>query len=183
MLTHSKYQLHEVASTDSTRPVLNSVFVDSDFGKAVATNGTAMAIVPMATLQGDKPKAIVPSDVWRNASKLGGKHGHVELTLKDETVEWMTKTGNASAKYVPGEYPNYKQVMPEIHEDRQIKICFDAEQLLALAKAIGAGGLAKGSKFVTMTIDREDLRKPYIVTTFQSPEAIGILMPAMLNKA
>jgi len=130
-------------STDETRYVLNGIFFSFKEGKAtlVATDGRRLALtdeeaeIP-ATSQAD---FIVPTKAINELTRLLGT-GPVEIQFTENMVAFRTKPAAEGglgvliiSKLVDGNYPNYRQVIPQAPLER---ITLVREELLqALRRA------------------------------------------------
>ena len=174
----NKSKLSLVASTDAGRPAIQHVYVDGDF--AVATNGKAMAIVPVIKEEGDKAQAIVPIDVVKSAEKFGNKARQAQITLNGEAKASDGNGKSVALPYPELNYPNYKQVIPE---ESAVTVALDAKLLWELAQALGAEGWSRSKpngQFIVKLHIKDDL-SAVRVTTEANRSALGIIMPCVLS--
>lgn len=105
-----------IASTDASKYVLNSIFYDAKNSCIVATNGAALSIHPCKL--GLSENFIIPSDHVRI---ITGHFSGVEGLMigKDETRLTLKAEGlTFTARLMEGMYPNYRQVIPS--ESRKV---------------------------------------------------------------
>lgn len=176
MKIDKKYKIESASSTQASRAILNSVYIDKIDGQtaaqAIATDGRMMAIVPVTLGKNDKTGVIVSPKAFAAARKACGRlqEAHIELNCSAKVTGGY---GEQSFPYIDGTYPNYRQVLPEEYKN-SVKVTFDAKLLYSLWKAIG-GEDANQNK-VTLEIDSEkDNHNPIKVTT--DGDGKGILMP------
>jgi len=173
----SKYQIEKAASTDKNRFTINTVYFDN--GHAIATDGRIMAIVPCEHSEEEQGKAVQAEDFSKVRKAQGAKASYVEGKLNGSFS--ATGKNGESYSYKLGEYiyPNYKQVIPQNDTEASFQVSFDANLLLKLAQAIGAGGIEKGSLLVTLTVI--DSEKPILVKANNNKESFGVMMPVRIS--
>ena len=169
MILDPSYQIHKACSTDPVRTAIHGVHITEDV--AIATDGRIMAVVPITLTDDDKRGVTVPA----GAIKSRGKTGH--LALGTDVVGWLTPTGNASARYITDDFPNWRHVLPP-EPTNSIVLRLDAALLFSLAEAIGAPGTRDHAKarVVVVTIDADNRTRPWRVTT-DTNSALGVFMP------
>jgi DNA polymerase-3 subunit beta len=101
------------ASTDETRYVLQSVYIESDARKlsVIATNGRELAMAE-TTLIGSKFTILVPSNFSGNLSAMLARKSAV-LSSSANGLRVDHDAGSYFCKQMDGNYPNYKQVIPD----------------------------------------------------------------------
>lgn len=136
------------ASTDDTRYVINSCFLDlteKGTGKScmVSTDGRRLTVYNSMTLPLDKG-AIVPTTKFLSWLKGDCQIGAVEKN----GVQWFAvETGPWSylTKAIAGTYPNYRQVLPSDPGNNKITFADDIAPLKQILKALpdvsGQGGI------------------------------------------
>ena len=121
------------ASSDDSRPLLKSAYLDVDAKKGhriVATDSRRLSVFPCGILPLAK-SAIVPSTKFLNWSKLEGETqigaGKGVFTLRCGPWTYTTKT-------VEGQYPRWSQVVPAYGGDRTLDL--SEEDAAMLIKAL-----------------------------------------------
>jgi len=119
------------ASKDSTRPILNGVFIDGEHKRAVATDGRILASIPCPTES--EQQAIIPTRALESAL-AGSKKAYLGAALLNDTITKPTPNGSTVSTFDPidGRYPNWKHVVPDFKDDRTL-ISIDAKYLKMLA--------------------------------------------------
>lgn len=184
MKIHKDIKIEAIASGDRSRYNTSEPFLDTSVEGApllVATNGKAMAAVPVELQEGDA-QGYVSADVLKTARKQAGrlKQACVKLngvaTLPDEST--MPRHGKAK----DGEFPKWRNVWPEFDGKSTVRVAIDAELLADLAKAMGTRGVVL--KFVLpkegSAADSAIEARPCGVGhggTCAEPSAKGLLMP------
>jgi DNA polymerase-3 subunit beta len=127
-------------STDESRYVLNGIFISLKEQKMtmVATDGRRLALVDEEV---DIPKNsqgefIIPTKAVNELNRLLGDKGDVELKLSENQVALTLNDDKAFSilllsKLVEGNYPNYRQVIPNETKER---IALPREELLAAVR-------------------------------------------------
>jgi DNA polymerase III subunit beta len=124
-------------STDETRYVLNGLLVSFGDSKltVVATDGRRLALVEQEV---DFPKAnsgeaIVPSKAIGEVQRLLKDKGDLQITLTENQIGFEIDGTLLISKLIEGNYPNYRQVIPNEVEEH---ISLERETLLqALRRA------------------------------------------------
>lgn len=172
-----------VLSNDETRPHLNSAWLDVEAGRLVATNGHALAIVPVELEPGDKAGPVPPGAV-RAARKRETEcqEGAVvcgDVTYKRGDAEHPASTAEKRAQIVPSFRPG---------DAGTVTFGLNAALLLKLARSIGAHA-SEGYTFVGLTVKIPEPGKPMLSCILVTPGtnlddsgAVGALMPARVGK-
>lgn len=174
MRLKSKYQIEKAASEDATRFQIKKILIDD--GKAVATDGRIMAIVPCVHADSEDKKTILADDLafirksQKNIAKLSGE---VVIELNGKIQASGDNGMNIELEAPDSNYPNYKQVIPQ--GEPKFRIGFDLQYLVKLAKAIGADGNEKGKSFVELELFEEN--GAFIVRNHKDKAAYGVQMP------
>lgn len=79
--------------------------------------------------------------------------------------------------YPETNFPNWKQVLPDFTDKKTMKVSFDINLLVRLAKSLGADN--KHDCLVTLEI--EDPERAFIVRPNNSKDAYGIQMPVRIK--
>lgn len=151
-----EYKLENIL--DNTREVLNSVYVyQNGQSWAVATNGKALAKVPVTLEAGEleKGNSVLGSDFkFQRQNPAVKKQDHVFHFLQP----------------LNSEYPTIENVFPA-KENIKIEIGINAKMLKDLADALGSGDCVK------LSITDE---KTAIIVKALTSDAIGLLMPSRI---
>lgn len=180
MKLDKKYQIEKCVGTDMTgRKTLTNVFLsltgrdDKEGPCLIATDGRMLAIVPAVLEPQDVAGYVTPDQC-----KLARKGNGVAL-LPGAALDALT--GINYPRPTVETHGQFPQVLCKASvylppEDRPVafSIRLDADRLLKLALALGAGGDGKASRMVTLEFSSPN--DPIVVKT--DSLAYGLLMPA-----
>ena len=188
------HDITKFASTDASRYALNGVFVDGEYSRVVATNGTVLASVPCPA--GNDQKTIVPTKEFANVLS-GPKKSFFGASIVNTTLTSRTLNGSTVSTFseIDGTFPNYQQVIPDFGEGGRTRIKIGAKYLKLIAEYA-----IKHAKRNRDSVDRDaawivlgvkDDSSPLTAAVEIDPgnedsafpvEAKFVLMPAKLNK-
>lgn len=200
MKIDTRYETERLVSKDATRPHLHNLHYDKGNQKLVATNGHAMAVVPVVPSDDDVAGWVTP-DAMRAARKAAGKmssgeiHANGALAVKDGPT--FPRPGALGVGFPPYEavIPGYRQ-----GDAGTVTVGIDAALLLELAKTLGAHKTTQGCALVHLTIKLPDVTyrpdiipvreetehlvlgemlDPMVVSVGNDP-AVGIIMPVRI---
>jgi DNA polymerase III subunit beta len=107
------------ASRDESRPVLTGILVQFGGGKLVmaATDSYRLA-VKETSFSGSVPdlEAIVPGRALQELSRIAGSGDEVEIGVQENQVLFSTDGVWLTTRRIDGQFPNYKQLLPESFE-------------------------------------------------------------------
>lgn len=179
MLIDRKFKPELVASTDITRVNLVHPWLDKDSKTVSASNGFALVVVPVSEVDRDTGGAITV-DALKAARKATSK-AHSEAAIEANGA-LCTLDGTKYPRPVIKAPPvsALLSAAPRPNGEGTITLSFDAELLVKIAEAIGAG---KATKIVQLTayVGKDKDREPLTVTIggrcgYREP--IGLLMPS-----
>lgn len=178
---HSK--IEECVSHDPTRAVLHNVHLDVEAKSLVATNGHMIAIVPVEPEEGDVTGYVTPEAL--KAAREGGKFHEPSISCNSSLALPDGRSFPRPKAEDIGNYPNYKQVIPEADRQVAFTVRLNAEYLYSIAKAISDG------KNTVVTLEfAEHIRRAHPDGTFtEHPQPIvvkgaggkGVLMPCRMS--
>jgi DNA polymerase-3 subunit beta len=107
------------ASRDESRPVLTGILVQFTAGTLVmaATDSYRLA-VKQTTLEGSVPEleAIVPARALQELARIATSGDEVEVGVHENQVIFATSGVWLTTRRIDGQFPNYKQLLPEAFE-------------------------------------------------------------------
>lgn len=107
------------ASRDESRPVLTGVLVQFGDGKLVmaATDSYRLAVKETG-LDGKTPdlEAIVPGRALQELSRIASAGDEVEIGVQENQVLFATEGIWLTTRRIDGQFPNYRQLLPEAFE-------------------------------------------------------------------
>jgi len=107
------------ASRDESRPVLTGILVSFTGGKLVmaATDSYRLA-VKETELDGSAPEleAIVPSRALQELARIASSGDTVEVGVHENQVIFSTDGAWLTTRRIDGQFPNYRQLLPEQFE-------------------------------------------------------------------
>jgi DNA polymerase III sliding clamp (beta) subunit (PCNA family) len=164
-------RIENAASKESSRHTLQSVQVDVEHKRVMATDGNILAIVPCDVTDQDHSVLLTADSIKQiRAMQKRAKSIPVELVLNGKA----TATGKAeSAEYElgKGRFPNMDMAIPK-YDDIPATVTLNVELLYRLAKAMTA---PDDPLIVTLTV--KDPLSSVLVKTRRNPDAVGVIMP------
>ena len=113
------HRVARAASRDESRPVLTGILVSFAGGKLVmaATDSYRLA-VKETELEGTIPdlEAIVPSRALQELARIAGSGDNVEVGVHENQVVFATDGVWLTTRRIDGQFPNYRQLLPEQFE-------------------------------------------------------------------
>jgi DNA polymerase III subunit beta len=107
------------ASRDESRPVLTGVLVQFGDGKLVmaATDSYRLAVKETG-LSGKTPdlEAIVPGRALQELARIASAGDEVEIGVQENQVLFSTEGVWLTTRRIDGQFPNYRQLLPESFE-------------------------------------------------------------------
>lgn len=131
-------QVARAASRDEARPVLTGVLVEvsREGVTLVATDSYRLAVRELVATAAGEAKAIVPeraiSEGGRAAQAI--EKGEVELFVDESQVSFQVGRLMLTSRLIEGEFPNYRQLLPERYENR---LTVPRQQLLDAVRRVG----------------------------------------------
>jgi DNA polymerase-3 subunit beta len=107
------------ASRDESRPVLTGILVQFTAGTLVmaATDSYRLA-VKQTVLEGTVPEleAIVPARALQELARIANSGDEIEVGVHENQVIFATSGVWLTTRRIDGQFPNYKQLLPEAFE-------------------------------------------------------------------
>ncbi|MDP9296743.1 MAG: DNA polymerase III subunit beta [Actinomycetota bacterium] len=117
-------QVARAASRDEARPVLTGVLVEvnREGVTLVATDSYRLAVRDLTATAEGEAKAIVPERAMSEAGRAASadEKGEVQLFLDASQVSFRIGSLALTSRLIEGEFPNYRQLLPEAYESRLI---------------------------------------------------------------
>src|SRR6266513_3152436 len=124
------------ASRDESRPVLTGILVRFEPGKLVmaATDSYRLSVKETA-LEGTVPEleAIVPARALTELARIAPEGESVSLGVHENQVVCGTGTAWLTTRRIDGQFPNYKQLVPEAFEH---EVPLPREELLDVVRRV-----------------------------------------------
>jgi DNA polymerase III subunit beta len=118
-LLETIHRVARAASRDESRPVLTGILVSFTGGKIVmaATDSYRLA-VKETELSGSAPEleAIVPSRALQELARIASSGETVEVGVHENQVLFSTDGAWLTTRRIDGQFPNYRQLLPEAFE-------------------------------------------------------------------
>ena len=118
-LLETIHRVARAASRDESRPVLTGILVQFTAGMLVmaATDSYRLA-VKQTTLEGAVPEleAIVPARALQELARIATSGDEVEVGVHENQVIFATSGVWLTTRRIDGQFPNYKQLLPEAFE-------------------------------------------------------------------
>jgi DNA polymerase-3 subunit beta len=119
LLIETIHRVARAASRDESRPVLTGILVSFSGGKLVmaATDSYRLAVKETA-LSGAAPEleAIVPSRALQELARIASSGDSVEVGVHENQVVFATEGVWLTTRRIDGQFPNYRQLLPEQFE-------------------------------------------------------------------
>ena len=124
------------ASRDESRPVLTGVLVHFEPGKLVmAATDSYRLSVKETGLEGTVPEleAIVPARALGELARIAGEGDKIVLGVHENQVVFGTGDAWLTTRRIDGQFPNYKQLVPEAFEH---ELSLPREELLDVVRRV-----------------------------------------------
>ena len=131
------------ASRDESRPVLTGVLVRFEGDRLImaATDSYRLAVKETAlSTSGPELDAIIPARALQELARLAGSAEDVELGVHENHVIFSAGDVWLTSRRIDGQFPNYKQLLPESFE---IEIATPRVALLEVVRRAGLDGAAQ----------------------------------------
>ena len=119
LLLETIHRVARAASRDESRPVLTGILVSFAGGKVVmaATDSYRLA-VKETEVGGNAPEieAIVPSRALQELARIASSGDTVEVGVHENQVLFSTDGAWLTTRRIDGQFPNYRQLLPEQFE-------------------------------------------------------------------
>ena len=131
-------QVARAASRDEARPVLTGVLleVSREGVTLAATDSYRLAVRELVATAAGEARAIVPeralSEAGRAAAAL--EKGDVEMFVDESQVSFQVGQLVLTSRLIEGEFPNYRQLLPEAYESR---LTVSRQQLSDAVRRVG----------------------------------------------
>jgi DNA polymerase-3 subunit beta len=131
-------QVARAASRDEARPVLTGVLleVSREGVTLVATDSYRLAVRELVATAAGEGRAIVPERAMSEAGRAaaGVEKGEIEIFLDESQVSFQVGRLTLTSRLIEGEFPNYRQLLPEAYESR---LTVSRQQLTDAVKRVG----------------------------------------------
>jgi DNA polymerase-3 subunit beta len=131
-------QVGRGASRDEARPVLTGVLleVSREGVVMVATDSYRLAVRDLVASATGEAKAIVPERAMAEAGRAAAADDKstVEIFVDESQVSFKIGTLTLTSRLIEGEFPNYRQLLPEAMESR---LTVSRQQLLDAVRRVG----------------------------------------------
>jgi DNA polymerase-3 subunit beta len=107
------------ASRDESRPVLTGILVRFEAGKLVMVATDSYRLSVKETALGEAApelEAIIPARALTELSRLAGAGDTIDLGVHENHVVFGTGDAWLTTRRIDGQFPNYKQLLPEAFE-------------------------------------------------------------------
>ena len=131
-------QVARAASRDEARPVLTGILleVSREGVTLVATDSYRLAVRDLVATSAGEAKAIVPERALSEAGRAAQtmEKGEVEVFVDESQVSFRAGTLMLTSRLIEGEFPNYRQLLPEQYESR---LTVSRQQLIDAVRRVG----------------------------------------------
>lgn len=153
------------ASHDETRPILGGVFFHTVKGKLLiaATDGYRLAEAEIAEIK-DEISCVVPSATLIDTLRIlqDSEEGSIKLLFDDGQFGVVAGETKLVSRLIDGQYPEYKQLIPESSE---IEFSVEREELMTAAKLAGLFARESGG---SITLKASDINNEVVVSSVAS---------------
>jgi DNA polymerase-3 subunit beta len=157
-------QVARAASRDEARPVLTGVLLETNREglTMAATDSYRLAVRELRATGEGEARALVPERAISEAGRAAGskEKGGVEVVIGEAQAAFRVGTLRMTSRLIEGEFPNYRQLLPEPGENR---LAVARVELLEAVRRVGL--LARESSPVRLELNALGVR-----LTSQSPD-------------
>ena len=182
MKLNKKCKIEAIASKDSTRHVLMAPFLEVKEGKGnlIATNGQGLVVIPVEISESDV-SGHIPLTALKESRK--GKVAEPILECSEKAI--LLQDGASFPRVDLGNFPNWRQVIPDQEGKTLRRVALNAEMLFAIASAMGTSGVIL--EFDAGNFDGAPIKVfpassgRHGVDVPASQDAFGVIMPIRIS--
>ena len=182
MKLNKKCKIESIASKDSTRHVLMAPYLEvkAGNGNLIATNGQGLVVIPVEVSESD-----VSGHIPLTALKESRKGKVTEPILECSEKAILLQDGTSFQRADLGNFPNWRQIIPDQEGKTLRRVALNAEMLHAIASAMGTAGVIL--EFDAGNFDGAPIKVfptssgKYGVDAPASHDAFGVIMPIRLS--
>jgi DNA polymerase-3 subunit beta len=138
MFAEAVGQVARAASKDEARPVLTGVLleVSREGVTLVSTDSYRLAVRDLVATAAGEARAIVPERALSEAGRAAqlNEKAEVEVFLDESQVSFQIGSLTLTSRLIEGEFPNYRQLLPEAYESR---LTVSRQQLMDAVRRVG----------------------------------------------
>jgi DNA polymerase-3 subunit beta len=131
-------QVGRAASRDEARPVLTGVLIEisREGCMLAATDSYRLAVRELVATADGEARAIVPERALSEAGRAAAadEKGTVQISVDESQIAFRAGGLTLTSRLIEGEFPNYRQLLPEGHESR---LTVSRQQLLEAVTRVG----------------------------------------------
>jgi DNA polymerase-3 subunit beta len=131
-------QVARAASRDEARPMLTGVLVEvsREGVTLVATDSYRLAVRELVATASGEAKALVPERAMTEAGRAAQaiEKGDIEVFIDQSQVSFSLGSLSLTSRLIDGEFPNYRQLLPEKYESR---LTASRQQLMDAVRRVG----------------------------------------------
>lgn len=131
-------QVGRAASRDEARPVLTGVLLEisREGVTLVSTDSYRLAVRDLVATSAGEAKAIVPERALSEAARAAQALDKTEMDVfvDESQVSFQVGTFTLTSRLIEGEFPNYRQLLPEAYESR---LTVSRQQLMDAVRRVG----------------------------------------------
>jgi DNA polymerase-3 subunit beta len=131
-------QVGRAASRDEARPVLTGVLIEVSREGVVmaATDSYRLAVRDLLATADGEARAIVPERALTEAGRAAQavEKSSIEIFVDESQVAFRIGQLTLTSRLIEGEFPNYRQLLPEQHESR---LTISRQALLDAVRRVG----------------------------------------------
>jgi DNA polymerase III subunit beta len=150
-------QVTRAASRDEARPILTGVLleVSREGLTMVATDSYRLSVRELTATAEQEARALIPERALTEAGRAAASEekGDVELFIDQGQVGFRVGPLTLTSRLIEGEFPNYRQLLPERYESRLV---VSRQQLVDAVRRVGL--LARESSPVKMEFNALGVR-------------------------
>jgi len=182
MKLETKSQIEKTASKDQAGYVLLDAYLNVDDKTLVTSNGRILAVVPCEIEDGDTSGS-VSVEAIKASRKMFKRQEKLSVKANSKLVVTDGVSSTTLEREDKGNYPNYKQVVPNFDKQVTYKVSLNAALLLDLAQSLG-------DKIVNLelTVDKDGPDKGQCLSAIKVTSsangvdgAYGVIMPVRMS--
>ena len=131
-------QVVRSASTDETRPILTGVLMSSENKgiRLVSTDSYRLSLrdLPGSDLLGKEQQVLVPGRALRELQRMIHDSEEITMRLSERMAEFTVEKIRLTTRLIEGEFPKYRELIPETEDQPNVLIARRAKLLEAVRR-------------------------------------------------